>query len=148
MLTWWRKGLRNCCLVKICQVLEKGFALLWPSQMPLLISVVCSLSCTHIVIEKLFTLSKLANASKFKLPFLFFFFWVIKFKLCTWFNLDYYMQHVATVFGQLWRLEPLPSEKKEMWRREMDWLVSVSDHIVELIPSWQTFPDGKKLEVK
>lgn len=58
------------------------------------------------------------------------------------------MQHVATVFGQLWRLEPLPSEKKEMWRREMDWLVSVSDHIVELIPSWQTFPDGKKLEVK
>jgi len=29
----------------------------------------------------------------------------------------------------------------------MEWLVSVSDHIVELIPSWQTFPDGKKLEV-
>ncbi|KAL4397706.1 hypothetical protein HN51_002225 [Arachis hypogaea] len=53
----------------------------------------------------------------------------------------------ATVFGQLWRLEPLPSEKKAMWRREMEWLVSVSDHIVELIPSWQTFPDGSKLEV-
>ncbi|XP_057731366.1 rop guanine nucleotide exchange factor 5-like [Arachis stenosperma] len=43
--------------------------------------------------------------------------------------------------------EPLPSEKKAMWRREMEWLVSVSDHIVELIPSWQTFPDGSKLEV-
>ncbi|XP_027335936.1 rop guanine nucleotide exchange factor 5-like isoform X1 [Abrus precatorius] len=53
----------------------------------------------------------------------------------------------ATVFGQLWRLEPLPSEKKEMWQREMEWLVCVSDHIVELIPSWQTFPDGSKLEV-
>ncbi|WJX32341.1 Rop guanine nucleotide exchange factor 5 [Trifolium repens] len=53
----------------------------------------------------------------------------------------------ATAFGQLWRLEPLPCEKKEMWRREMEWLLSVSDHIVELIPSWQTFPDGKKLEV-
>ncbi|XP_014505405.1 rop guanine nucleotide exchange factor 5 [Vigna radiata var. radiata] len=53
----------------------------------------------------------------------------------------------ATVFGQLWRLEPVPCEKKEMWRREMEWLVSVSDHIVELIPSWQTFPDGSKLEV-
>ncbi|KAL5568966.1 hypothetical protein UlMin_025541 [Ulmus minor] len=53
----------------------------------------------------------------------------------------------ATVFGQLWRLEPLPSEKKEMWRREMEWLVCVSDHIVELIPTWQTFPDGSKLEV-
>ncbi|KAL3838474.1 hypothetical protein ACJIZ3_023065 [Penstemon smallii] len=53
----------------------------------------------------------------------------------------------ATVFGQLWRLEPLPSEKKMMWQREMEWLLCVSDHIVELLPSWQTFPDGKKLEV-
>ncbi|KAH6769177.1 ROP guanine nucleotide exchange factor 5 [Perilla frutescens var. frutescens] len=53
----------------------------------------------------------------------------------------------ATVFGQLWRLEPLPSEKKSMWRREMEWLLSVSDHIVELKPSWQTFPDGSKVEV-
>ncbi|KAI5325750.1 hypothetical protein L3X38_034824 [Prunus dulcis] len=53
----------------------------------------------------------------------------------------------ATLFGQLWRLEPLPQEKKLMWRREMEWLLCVSDHIVELIPSWQTFPDGSKLEV-
>ncbi|XP_020590213.1 rop guanine nucleotide exchange factor 7-like [Phalaenopsis equestris] len=53
----------------------------------------------------------------------------------------------ATIFGQLWRLEPISSEKKSMWRREMDWLLCVSDHIVELIPSWQIFPDGSKLEV-
>ncbi|OVA15553.1 PRONE domain [Macleaya cordata] len=53
----------------------------------------------------------------------------------------------ATLFGQLWRLEPVPPEKKSMWRREMEWLLCVSDHIVELIPSWQTFPDGSKLEV-
>ncbi|KAJ0027522.1 hypothetical protein Pint_35296 [Pistacia integerrima] len=53
----------------------------------------------------------------------------------------------ATLFGQLWRLEPLPLEKKAMWRREIEWLLSVSDHIVELMPSWQTFPDGSKLEV-
>ncbi|XP_057983741.1 rop guanine nucleotide exchange factor 7-like isoform X2 [Malania oleifera] len=52
----------------------------------------------------------------------------------------------ATLFGQLWRLEPLPPEKKSMWRREMEWLLCVSDHIVELIPSWQTFPDGSKME--
>ncbi|GAV56825.1 PRONE domain-containing protein [Cephalotus follicularis] len=53
----------------------------------------------------------------------------------------------ATIFGQLWRLEPIPSEKKSMWKREMEWLLCVSDYIVELIPSWQTFPDGHKLEV-
>ncbi|KAJ7961343.1 putative Rop guanine nucleotide exchange factor [Quillaja saponaria] len=53
----------------------------------------------------------------------------------------------ATLFGQLWRLEPLPIEKKAMWRREMEWLLCVSDHIVELIPTWQTVPDGSKLEV-
>ncbi|KAI3447727.1 hypothetical protein Pfo_004392 [Paulownia fortunei] len=53
----------------------------------------------------------------------------------------------ATLFGQVWRLEPLQPQKKLMWRREMEWLLCVSDHIVELIPSWQTFPDGSKLEV-
>ncbi|KAG6436560.1 hypothetical protein SASPL_101461 [Salvia splendens] len=53
----------------------------------------------------------------------------------------------ATVFGQLWRLEPLQLEKKTMWRREMEWLLCVSDYIVELKPSWQTFPDGTRLEV-
>ncbi|XP_044508094.1 rop guanine nucleotide exchange factor 5-like [Mangifera indica] len=53
----------------------------------------------------------------------------------------------ASIFAQLWRLEPLPSEKKSMWKREMEPLLCVGDHIVELIPSWQTFPDGSKLEV-
>ncbi|KAH6762722.1 ROP guanine nucleotide exchange factor 5 [Perilla frutescens var. hirtella] len=53
----------------------------------------------------------------------------------------------ATVFGQLWRLEPLPLEKKTMWKREMEWLLCVSDYIVELKPCWQTFPDGSRLEV-
>lgn len=54
---------------------------------------------------------------------------------------------LATLFGQIWRLEPLQLEKKLMWRREMNWILCVSDHIVELVPSWQTFPDGSKLEV-
>ncbi|PIN01450.1 hypothetical protein CDL12_26039 [Handroanthus impetiginosus] len=53
----------------------------------------------------------------------------------------------ATIFGQVWRLEPVKPGKKLMWRREMEWLLCVSHHIVELIPSWQTFPDGSKLEV-
>ena len=58
-----------------------------------------------------------------------------------------FAEYVATLFGQLWRLEPLRSEKKAMWRREIEWFLSVSDHIVELTPNWQTFPDGSKLEV-
>ncbi|KAD3068386.1 hypothetical protein R6Q59_017601 [Mikania micrantha] len=53
----------------------------------------------------------------------------------------------ATLFGQIWRLEPLCPEKKSMWQREIEWLLCVSDYIVELIPSWQTYPDGSKLEV-
>lgn len=53
----------------------------------------------------------------------------------------------ASVFGELWRLEPLPSQKKTRWQREMDWLLSVSDSIVELIPTWQELPQGGSLEV-
>ncbi|KAL6963643.1 Rop guanine nucleotide exchange factor 1 [Sarracenia purpurea var. burkii] len=53
----------------------------------------------------------------------------------------------ATVFGELWRLEPLATQKKAMWRREMDWLLCVSNSIVELVPSIQQFPGGGTYEV-
>lgn len=53
----------------------------------------------------------------------------------------------ATVFGELWRLEPLATQKKSMWCREMEWLLCVSDSIVELIPSIQPFPGGGTFEV-
>ncbi|XP_010533659.1 PREDICTED: rop guanine nucleotide exchange factor 6 isoform X2 [Tarenaya hassleriana] len=53
----------------------------------------------------------------------------------------------ASILGQLWRLEPLPTEKKSMWKREMEVLLCVSDHIVELVPSFQSFPNGSKVEV-
>ncbi|CAA0386621.1 unnamed protein product [Arabidopsis thaliana] len=53
----------------------------------------------------------------------------------------------AAILGQQWRLEPITSEKKLMWRREIEVLLSVSDHIVELVPSFQNFPNGNKIEV-
>ncbi|KAM6581251.1 hypothetical protein CsatA_005025 [Cannabis sativa] len=53
----------------------------------------------------------------------------------------------ATVFGELWRLEPLAQQKKEMWRREMEWLLSVCDSIVQLVPTTQPFPGGGAFEV-
>lgn len=53
----------------------------------------------------------------------------------------------ATVFGELWRLEPMATQKKAMWHREMEWLLCVSDSIVELVPSIQQFPGGGTYEV-
>ncbi|KAL3813983.1 hypothetical protein ACJIZ3_015251 [Penstemon smallii] len=53
----------------------------------------------------------------------------------------------ATVFGELWRLEPMALQKKAMWCREMEWLLSVSDSIVELVPSIQQSPSGGTYEV-
>ncbi|XAR64241.1 hypothetical protein NMG60_11024507 [Bertholletia excelsa] len=53
----------------------------------------------------------------------------------------------ATVFGELWKLEPLAPQRKLMWRREMEWLLSVCNSIVELVPSTQEFPGGGTFEV-
>lgn len=53
----------------------------------------------------------------------------------------------ASVFGELWRVEPLAQERKARWQREMGWLLSVSDHIVEFVPSSQVLPNGSVTEV-
>ncbi|XP_022157678.1 rop guanine nucleotide exchange factor 3-like [Momordica charantia] len=53
----------------------------------------------------------------------------------------------ATVFGQNLKLEPLPAEKKAMWKREMACLLSVCDYIVEFFTESQTLQDGTALEV-
>ncbi|URE03814.1 monooxygenase [Musa troglodytarum] len=53
----------------------------------------------------------------------------------------------ATVFGHFYKLEPVSPEKKNMWRREMDCLLSVCDYIVEFFPSSQTLPDGTTLDI-
>ena len=51
------------------------------------------------------------------------------------------------MFGEIWRLEPLSVERKALWKREMEWLLSIADHIVEFVPSLQTFQDGSTFEV-
>ncbi|CAA0813372.1 Rop guanine nucleotide exchange factor 1 [Striga hermonthica] len=53
----------------------------------------------------------------------------------------------ASVFGDIWKLEPLSQQKKSMWQREMEWLLCVSDSIVELIPSVQEVPGGSSFEI-
>ncbi|KAI5072766.1 hypothetical protein GOP47_0012872 [Adiantum capillus-veneris] len=53
----------------------------------------------------------------------------------------------ASVFGELYRVEPLSQERKARWKREMGWLLSVCDHIVEFVPQSQALADGSVMEV-
>ncbi|KAL3511781.1 hypothetical protein ACH5RR_024498 [Cinchona calisaya] len=53
----------------------------------------------------------------------------------------------ASVFGEQKRLEPMSPEMRARWRKEIDWLLSVTDHIVELVPSKQVAKDGTNMEV-
>ncbi|CAN1775133.1 Rop guanine nucleotide exchange factor 12 [Linum perenne] len=43
----------------------------------------------------------------------------------------------ASVFGEQWRLEPMSTERKTRWRREIDLLLTVTDHIVEFVAAQQ-----------
>ncbi|KAF3333132.1 rho guanine nucleotide exchange factor 8-like protein [Carex littledalei] len=52
----------------------------------------------------------------------------------------------ASVFGEHRKLEPLPPEKRARWRKEVDWLLAVTDHIVEFVPTEQV-KDGHSMEV-
>ncbi|KAI4355630.1 hypothetical protein L6164_004382 [Bauhinia variegata] len=53
----------------------------------------------------------------------------------------------ASIFGEQRRLEPMPAERKQRWRKEIDWLLSVTDYIVEMVPQYQKSKDGSSMEV-
>ncbi|PSS07431.1 Rop guanine nucleotide exchange factor like [Actinidia chinensis var. chinensis] len=53
----------------------------------------------------------------------------------------------ASVFGEQKRLEPMAPERRARWRKEIDWLLSVTDHIVEMVPSKQISKDGTNMEI-
>lgn len=53
----------------------------------------------------------------------------------------------ASIFTELSRLEPLSPERKTMWKREIGWFLSVTDHIVEFVPSSQNSQDGSNMEI-
>ncbi|KAL3517165.1 hypothetical protein ACH5RR_024067 [Cinchona calisaya] len=53
----------------------------------------------------------------------------------------------ASIFGQHLRLEPLHSDKKLMWKREMNCFLSICDYIVEFAPALQDLQDGTAVEV-
>ncbi|KAK3034336.1 hypothetical protein RJ639_032234 [Escallonia herrerae] len=53
----------------------------------------------------------------------------------------------ASVFGEQKKLEPMAAERKVRWRKEVDWLLSVTDYIVEFVPSQQKSKDGTNMEI-
>ncbi|XP_020248082.1 rop guanine nucleotide exchange factor 14 [Asparagus officinalis] len=53
----------------------------------------------------------------------------------------------ASIFGELWKLEPLSEERKCKWRMEMDWLLSPTSYMVELVPAKQNGANGRMLEI-
>lgn len=42
----------------------------------------------------------------------------------------------------------MSDDRKVRWRKEIEWLLSVTDHIVEFAPSQQLAKDGSTMEVK
>lgn len=56
-------------------------------------------------------------------------------------------EYAAAVFGEQKKLEPMKPESKERWQKEIDWLLSVAEYIVEMVPSHQTNEDGSQMEV-
>ncbi|GAA0166005.1 guanyl-nucleotide exchange factor [Lithospermum erythrorhizon] len=53
----------------------------------------------------------------------------------------------ASVFGDQSKLEPVSAEGKARWKKEVDWLLLVTDYIVEFTPSQQTSKDGTTMEI-
>ncbi|KAF3339809.1 rho guanine nucleotide exchange factor 8 [Carex littledalei] len=53
----------------------------------------------------------------------------------------------ASVFGEQRRLEPMPPERRARWKKEIDWLLAVTDHIVVLVPTKQLHTNGTIMEV-
>lgn len=53
----------------------------------------------------------------------------------------------ASVFGEQRRLQPMAADQKARWTKEIDWLLSVADHIVEFVPSQQVSENGTCMEI-
>uniref|UniRef100_A0A2N9IVA6 PRONE domain-containing protein n=1 Tax=Fagus sylvatica TaxID=28930 RepID=A0A2N9IVA6_FAGSY len=53
----------------------------------------------------------------------------------------------ASIFGEKSKLEPMSPDRKARWRKEIEWLLSVTDHIVEFVPSQQKSVDGTNMEI-
>ncbi|CAL5339273.1 rop guanine nucleotide exchange factor 9-like [Camellia sinensis] len=53
----------------------------------------------------------------------------------------------ASAFGEQRKLEPMSADRKARWKKEIDWLLSVTDYIVEFVASQQKSKDGTNMEI-
>ncbi|KAF0910487.1 hypothetical protein E2562_002941 [Oryza meyeriana var. granulata] len=53
----------------------------------------------------------------------------------------------ASVFGEQRKLEPMAPDRKGRWKKEVGWLLSVADHIVEFVAKKQVLDNGTEMEV-
>ncbi|KAK1437545.1 hypothetical protein QVD17_03339 [Tagetes erecta] len=53
----------------------------------------------------------------------------------------------ASVFGEQHKLAPMKEDSKKRWRKEVAWVLSVTDHIVEFVPVQHTARDGSNMEI-
>ncbi|XP_057443254.1 rop guanine nucleotide exchange factor 12-like [Lotus japonicus] len=54
----------------------------------------------------------------------------------------------AAAFCEQKCLEPMLPERKARWRKEIDWLLSVTDYVVEMVHTQQKSKDGSNMEIK
>ncbi|KAG6415770.1 hypothetical protein SASPL_123187 [Salvia splendens] len=57
------------------------------------------------------------------------------------------LSNAITNLAEQKRLEPMAPDTKARWKKEIDWLLSVTDHIVEFVPSKQKAKDGSNMEI-
>ncbi|KAI3805636.1 hypothetical protein L1987_28196 [Smallanthus sonchifolius] len=53
----------------------------------------------------------------------------------------------ASVFGEQHKLAPMKEDSRKRWRKEVDWVLSVTNHIVEFVPVQHTARDGSNMEI-
>uniref|UniRef100_A0ACD5VZ60 Uncharacterized protein n=1 Tax=Avena sativa TaxID=4498 RepID=A0ACD5VZ60_AVESA len=53
----------------------------------------------------------------------------------------------AACFGEQRKLEPMSPDRKGRWKKEVGWLLSVADHIVEFVAKKQLLDNGVEMEV-
>ncbi|CAM8940830.1 unnamed protein product [Rhodiola kirilowii] len=53
----------------------------------------------------------------------------------------------TSIFGEMWKLEPLSDEKRQRWEKELNWFLSPTNYMVELVPAVQNSADGCTMEI-